>query len=496
MSILMAMAMSSSLVSQGLCANQQNPLVVLEPIEANSSDVSYVGEALTRMLQTRLSSEGIDTVLFKKGQKDEQVISVADFILAGRVSKRANHFEALFELRLPKDNTLLKKWELRAPALGILAKDASLLSAKISDAIKNADELMVSNKASELVTNDVGSKKIKTDDEFAMARLHPDILVREKLEKDEIQEIEQQRRRQGGGVSPAGGVNSGYDSESFMPIPDVYDVSDDVSEEELAKQKQMEEVAKASGVSDEEEDDSSFMPVPDVYDPDDDEDAVEKPKTKVNTVQTDKNVKVGQSYQPSQAGVSSHQSSGEKGGSWYSWLWPFGHKDEQQQMVSQAKETRLQKENEEKDKEPVVVSSPENLPVPRPPVVQFDIPDPVPLDEALEKIENIKVEKKRDRGWFSWLWPWDEDDTEIEMNQSSALTSVPEKNLEVRQEPSLHTFDSGSKVDAGKDLDAGTQAAPSGSLSGTGSVEEDTSSLPKNIDTQKDLDTGPIWQWN
>ena len=484
---------------KGNCATSKTPLVAMEPLVSEPASINYVGKALSKMFLTRLSSEGIDTVLVG-GAADSDLMSVADFVITGKVVKVSDHYEASFELKSPKDGTIIKQWNLKASNLGVLAKDAALLSAKISDTVKNTGEVLVANTVSDFAAlAGPDSKKIKASDEFALARLHPDILVREKLEKDELKEIEQQRKKIGTSRTVR---RQGEDVEgdSFMPLPDVYDVGDDAPEDQNVENEQGSPKS-ASVSSEEDEDDSSFMPIPDVYDPDDDEDAVEKPKS----VEISSGMHKHEELKSKGAGEDKSNKKGK--GSWYSWLWPFGNNnqnDSEAKLVSQAKETRLQKE--ESDKEPIVISSTQKLPVPPPPNVRFEIPEPVPLDEALSKIENIKVERKEEKGWFSRLWPWTEEESGEVIQQRAFVSQGGSKGQAVaKQEESLQTFDSGSQINAIRrhmGMETGQphstmqiQPPSTPDVNPKGQEEGATITDSGQIKRSEQVE-GPIWQWN
>jgi len=485
-------------VSASYAETTKNPLVAIEPIRCDSPSQAYVGKALSEMLITRLSSEDIDTVLV--GRDKASVVELSDFVLSGRVNGNGGRFEAKFQLKSPKSEKVVKEWSLVAPNLGMLAQKASLLSAKMADTIKHTGEVLVADTVSSFATlAGPGSKKIKTNDEFEMARLHPDILVRERLEKDEEREIRQQKAgRSSGGNRPV----ATSEDDSYMPLPDVYDAGDDVPEGEI----QGDQGPKSASMKKEEEDDSSFFPLPDVYDPDDDENAVDAPKKEpVNTVAE----AASSEKHPENASGSSAEAKKEKK-SWYSWLWPFGGKEEKNKVpsVSQAKETRLQKERE--DKEPVVVSASEKLPVPAPPQVEFNIPEPVPLDQALSQIENIKVEKKEERGWLSWIWPWG--NHEEEQVVKTASTTVPKQGVQQPPESGLHSFDSGAEIEALRrhlEMQRGLKEEVSPSDAGSSSTEQPSPSVESGQEVENgpastgespkatpEQVQGPIWQWN
>ncbi len=487
----------------------KTPLVAMEPIKSN---VDYIGKALTNMFLTRLTSEGIDTVTVKGGQESEPVLELADFLFTGNVIDKGGHVEASFQLKSPKDGSLIKDWKLRAPSLDILARDASLLSAKVSDTIKHSGQVLVSDVASGFAALDgPGSKKIATDDEFQMARLHPDILVREKLEKDEEREIEAQKK----GLSPSSSEASS-EEDYYTPLPDVYNTTDDISAKEQAQYEK--ERQEAQGQAEEEEDYDSYMPIPDVYNPESDEDASERKPAPAAPSLADKGDK--------------QHSSAKKGKSWYSWLWPFGKEkeDENKELVSQAKKTRLKKEQE--DREPVVVSSKDKLPIPPPPKVDFNVPEPVPLDKALSEIEDFKVERKKvKRSWLSRLWPFGEEESGVIVKPSpkkeNASASIQPPEIKEQTQPAvngpelqgpsapeegLHTFESGAQIEAFRrhlEMESGPpQESPSqvtqpaakvekkqvpvtaGTSQEEPKIQEETSEpKPQNLQ-------GPIWQWN
>lgn len=495
--IIASLMCFSVLTGHGNCASSdKTPLVAMKPVVSEPESISYVGKALSRMLLTRLSSEGIDAVLVSETSSSD-LMSVADFVITGKVVMATDSYEAFFELRSSKDGSLIKHWDLKASNLGVLARDTALLSAKISDTIKNTGDVLVANTVSNfaaLSSSDL--KKIKTDDEFAMARLHPDILVREKLEKDELREIEQQKRRAGAGVSPNRHASEA-ENDSFMPLPDVYDTGDDVPEDQNIENRYKD---KKHASSSEAEDDSSFMPVPDVYDPDDDEDAVEKTK----------NLDVVGNTQGQEGGerVKVDTSQSSSGNSWYSWLWPFGDDNSKDKnevpLVSQAKETRLQKE--ESDKEPIEISSVQELPIPAPPRVKFEIPEPVPLDEALSKIEDIKVEKRKKKHWLSWLWPWTEEESEGVGKHAFISQDASKGQAVAKQEETLQAFDSDRQIDAMRrhvgleidkpDSEGGIQSASSPEIMDSEEPEEGPSVSDSSHVKRPEQTEGPIWQWN
>jgi len=490
-------------------------LVAMKPIESN---LQYVGKALTQMFVTRLSSEGIDTVPIKPDGENETIVQLADFLFGGKVYQKGDHYEATFSLKSAKDGSVVKQWQLRAQTLDTLARDAALLSAKVADVVKNSGQVVAPESATTLsALSAPGADTVDTTDEFRMARLHPDILVREKLEKDEEREIEEQKR----GLRPS--ATGGSAGDDYAPLPDVYDSGDDVTESDSQKAPYKVAGEGANGQQQEEEDYDSYMPIPDVYDPESDEGPSERIASSV----------------PSKEVSATTSSKGEgKGKSWYSWLWPFGGDEnkKKEELVSQAKKTRL--ENEEEDREPVVVSGKERLPLPPPPKVDFNIPEPVPLDRALSEIENIKVQKKEKKGWLSRLWPFGHEDEEVTILpekgqnrtevQDSVVQSTPQNiaNTPATKKPSvdegLHPFESGEQIEAfrrhlemedkpaeGRGHTVETPEVASDKAQGNipvvtgGSVE-----APKVESSSKDSDdesdkgprpedfNHPIWQWN
>lgn len=476
-------------------ASTKNPMVVFEPVRCDSGSMDYVGKAITRMLVTRLSSEGIDTIVPNDNSEMAKVSEVADFVITGTCAQNGQVYESSFQLRSPKENKVIRSWNLRDQNLGVMARDVSLLSAKMADVIKNSGQLLISDTASNLVPfSSTDSKKVKMDDEFEMARMHPDILVRERLEKDEEREIRQQRKGRSG-YKPSYGGTASENEDSYMPLPDVYDEGDDYTKGD-EKQKEV-----ATGTTKKDDDGyDSFFPVPDVYDPGDDEGPAQKEKVAVKAEQQDG----GKKYQATPSGSAVKGKGGKEQNSWYSWLWPFGKdQDDKRVTVSQAKETRLEKEKAEAEKHTVVVQDGSNLPIPPPPKVDFNIPEPVPLDQALSKIKDIQVEKRNKRGWLSWLWPWGEEEapekivpstsgSEAVAKNSSGSPTVYESTSQIetmRRHPGYVKKNMGKTslhkgVESGENLESNGQEGSGDSMPSSSSV-----SRPQDVE-------GPIWQWN
>ncbi len=481
--------------SQSVSASTKNPMVVFEPVHCDSGSIDYVGKAITRMLVTRLSSEGIDTIVPNDNSEMAKVSEVADFVITGTCSQKGQIYESSFQLRSPKENKVIRSWNLRDQNLGVMARNVSLLSAKMADVIKNSGQLLISDTGSNILpfsSND--SKKVKMDDEFKMARMHPDILVRQRLEKDEEREISQQRKDQSGS-EPSYGKTAPDNDDSYMPLPDVYDEGDDYTKGDEKQEKV------ATGTTKKDVDGyDSFFPVPDVYDPGDDEGPTQKEMDTVKADQRDGGLK----YQGTPSGLEMANQGSKEQNHWYSRLWPFGKdKDEKGVTLSQAKETRLQKEKAEADKNTVVVQDGAKLPIPPPPQVDFNIPEPVPLDQALSKIKNIQVEKRNKRGWFSWLWPWGEEEAPERINPSTYNSeSVAKKSTgspmaydstsrieTIRRHPEYFRSNKGNSlslngIESGENSESSGQEASGNSMPSSSSV-----SNPQDVE-------GPIWQWN
>ena len=409
------------------------PLVALMPIEASGAN-SFVGKALTQMLVTRLSSEGIDCFILNR-DKNTTSLELADFLVSGKVEKSGKIFTTFMTLKEPKSGKVLKKWELRSQNLEALARDISLFSAKLADSIKNTgDVLNTFSSMANLVEQGEG-KKIKND--FEMARMHPDVLVRENLEKDEAKEIEQERKRQ---------------------------------EEEKIREKEQEKMAQES-------DDESWMPIPDPYNIEDDEDT--PPKLDPIPRSSDKD--------------NIEENKGSKK-SWYSWLWPFGSSEEEKEEKRKkellvAKAPELNKGNKEA---PKIIKSNE-VPIPPPPKVDFNIPEPVSMDEVYKKLEKISIEEKKEKdksSWYSWLWPFggDDEDIDVNINLEEKEPAKPESKMAASSEVKsvMGSFS--------KEINKNT---PEENYQ---NVKEETEKLNikgKEIPPEKptQLDS-PIWQWH
>lgn len=351
----------------------KRPMVAILPIKSQDKNYSYVGPAVTKMLDTRLSSEGIDTFVVSNPETHSEAVNLADFLVAGQVVRNENIFDAEIFLKEPNKGEVLKTWHLKAVSLGVLAQDTGLLSVKLAEAIKHAEDILINApKEVEAAGQEQGGY---TSEEYEALRMHPDRLVREKMAEDEKKEKEIEARK---------------------------------TEEQKRQER---EQAKARALKKEPEE---WFPIADVYDPESDElpKPEKQPADNSSTALED------------QAEVSPPVPPGK---SWYSKLWPFGgEKEKQEEQEDSWEKDRKKLQAEQKKNERVARVVPEDdLPYPPPKKTKFDIPEPVPLDQALAKIGKIYVEKpapRKERGWLSWFWPWGE-----EKYASVEPRTVPEK---------------------------------------------------------------------
>ena len=333
----------------------KKPMVAIRPIKCESQKYGYLGKAITEMLITRLSSEGIDSFVILDKDKEKEVLEVSDFLVEGVIHEKEKALNAEFILKKPDTGRLLKRWKIISPNLESLARETSLFTAKLSDNIKNAEDVL--GTFSDFAETTQKNSQSPMKDEFQMARMHPDVLVRENLERDEAKEIEKENKR-------------------------------------IQEEKKLQEEQETSEAV--EEDDENFMPIPDVYNPEDDEMPEERPVKKVNKAQKDQD----------EASIQ-NESSGEK--SWYSWLWPFGSSKEKEE----APEPKAHQLKKDENKKVVVVKETSALPLPPPPKIDFNIPEPISKEEFYEEISKVEVEQRKEkkgRNWLSWLWPFGADE--------------------------------------------------------------------------------------
>lgn len=408
------------IVSLPVTATEKRPMVAISPIKSLNSTYSYVGPAITQMLITRLSSEGIDTFLIQDTKKQTEAIQLSDFLITGVIKKSSKTFDAEISLKEPKNGDILKKWPMKAISLDALAQDIALFSAKLSDTIKHAEDILVTHASDTAL-----SSEAESNDEFVQARIHPDKLIRERLEKDKEKELEQQARQ-----------------------------------EAIIKQQEKIALKTRKEVPEQWED-----PLPDVYDPDADEEPapVEIPQvteTKIVTQAPEK------------------QSSSKN---WYSMLWPFGKKKDLDKTKKWEKEReKLNAKKKSKKKIPQLIAK-NQLPYPPPPEIKLDIPAPVPLDQALKKIDQIKVkniEIQKDKSWYSMLWPWSQNNSYERETYKVSKTAHANSSQNIQARANTFAVKEGLKE---------IEQIRSQSSTTEGNMESG-SSKPEHFD-------GPIWQW-
>ncbi len=355
------------LTSVGLCFLQapcmaalKRPMVALLPIKSVDKTYSYVGPALTQMLDTRLASEGIDSFIVSSAKDQSDTVKLADFVVTGKVQRDETTFNAKILLKEPGNGEVLKTWDLKAVSLDMLAQNVALFSVKLADTIKHAEDILIQS-PEEVGVNGNNQGGTQASDEFAMARMHPDILVREQLVKDEEKERE-------------------------------------LEQQKAQEQKRLEEQRIQAQKKEPEE----WFPLPDVYDPETDE----PPKAEPEEI-GEANVTSGDVVQ-----ATTEKATEQDDKHWYSKLWPFGKKEKEQRPSWEKEREKLRAEQKRHEHVAKVVPA-DALPYPPPPKIQFDIPEPVPVDEALRKIDQIYVTKpvpKEEKGWLSKLWPWEEEE--------------------------------------------------------------------------------------
>ena len=359
--IVLAVMLLSLAGSAGPClASAKRPLVAILQIKSPDAGYSYVGPAITQMLETRLSSEGIDTFVVQESGQGSEAVELADFLITGLIEKGDRTFDAEIVLKDPGNGEKLKSWALKAVNLDVLAQDTGLLSVKLAETIKHAEDILKTPDESQVAEN---AQSGQVSDEFQMARLHPDKLVREQLVQDQEREKELERQKS-------------------------------------AEERKRTELLRAQ---EKKNDETNWFPLPDVYDSDTDEPPEEEAEGQPETP--------GATSLSSQADETpeavSQPGERENNKSWLSSLWPFGDGEEPEE--SWEKERDELKREQESNKQEAKVVPEEQLPYPPPPEINFDVPEPVPLDQALAKVDEIYVEKpapKEEESWFSWLWPW------------------------------------------------------------------------------------------
>ena len=372
----------------------KKPMVAIIPIESADQRYSYVGSAVTEMLVTRLSSEGIDSFIIGDPDKQKVAVELADFLLTGSIDRSDNVFDAKLFLKEPGKGEILKEWNIMSATLDSFAQETALFSAKLSDTIKHAEEVLIKNSAEGSVSSNPSKDGLELDNDFAVARMHPDKLVRIQLEG----QAEEHRQ--------------------------------DKLAEQMRQLRQQQDVLDRSKKGTPEQ----WDPLPDVYNPATDEEPVYKEET----------------AGPEKAGGISRQA----GSSRWS-LWPFSHEGKRDNMKPGSSN------NDVHGISNVVADN--RLPYPPPPNINFHVPEPVPLEEALKKIEPIQTDRsggRKDNGWFSWLWP-QEQEPEIAGQKQASLTK-PE----------------GHEISAGEEEKAGPE----------GIEKPSVPERPTHFD-------GPIWQW-
>ena len=336
----------------------KRPMVAILPIKSQDRNYSYVGPAVTQMLDTRLSSEGIDTFVVSNSDEHSEAVGLADFLITGQVIKNENTFDAAIFLKEPEKGEILKTWHLKAVSLGVLAQDTGLLSVKLAETIKHAEDILINAPKEVQATGQ--EQNGSTSDEYEAARMHPDRLVREKMAQDEKKEREIEAKK---------------------------------TEEQKRQEREQAKAMARKKIPE-------VSPIIDVYDPESDElpKPVEQPADN-SSIAVDDQTEISPSGPP------------EK--SWYSKLWPFGSNKEEQKDSWEKDREKLQAQQKKKEKRVARVVPEDDLPYPPPGNVKFDIPEPVPLNQALSKISKIYTEKpapRKEKGWQSWFWPWGEEE--------------------------------------------------------------------------------------
>ncbi len=378
----------ASLFSQvAVChGSSKKPMVAILTINSTDKEYSYVGPALTHMLDTRLSSEGIDCFVVASAQGQSEEVKLSDFLVTGQVVKGDNTFDAEIFLKEPGSDEVLKSWHLKAVSLDALAQNVALFSVKLADTIKHAEDILIEGPG---VAEGPGEAQGNPEsDEFKMARMHPDKLVREQLVKDEEKERELERQK----------------TQEQKRIE---------RQQALAQKKEPEE----------------WFPIADVYDPDTDELPKAEPQEQPSVNGTVEAGKQNVSAPPPEGGQ------GER--SWLSWLWPFGKKDKIEEQQEWEKEREELRAEQIKNEHAAKVVPEDALPYPPPPQIQFNIPEPVPTDQALKKIDEMYVSKplprEKEEGWLSRLWPWGNEGHEPAIPERSAQE---QESVQARIQPS------------------------------------------------------------
>ncbi len=350
----------------------RRPMVAILPLESPGGSMSYVGPAVTQMLDTRLASEGIDTFIVPSAGNQTEAVSLADFMVDGKITEDNNIFDAEIALKKPSGGEVLKVWHLKAVSLDALAQNAALFSVKLADTIKHAEQVLIPLSGEGGAAENSADADLSKDD-FAMARLHPDKLVREQLKQDEEKELEAQRQK---------------------------------TEEQRQQEQQL-------ALKNKKSDDENWFPLPDVYDADTDEPA--EPETEAE-------VPAPEEANASAGSVSASTGQAQDKKSWFSRLWPFGS-DKNAEQESWKKERAKLEENEAETGREAKVVPEDDVPYPPPRQVKFEIPEPVPLDEALARVDKMyagsKPQPEEDEGWFSWLWPWGSKESSEAVSQAT-----------------------------------------------------------------------------
>ena len=349
-------------------ASLKRPMVAISSIKSLDSRYSYVGPAMTQMLETRLASEGIDTFSLSGEGIDSDAAKLSDFIVTGQVIREDNAFDVKIYLKDPGTGEILKAWQLKAVSLEVLAQDVGLFSVKLADTIKNAEDILKNRPESSRAGNSGQTDMVS--DEFLMARMHPDKLVREQLEKDQEKEREQEKERRL-----------------------------ELKKEQKQRQQRTESAEEWAS------------PVYDVYDPESDD--IPNPQA-----EQEANSSLSLNPEPIAQDMSGEDS---KETSWYSFLWPFGQDHDQEQEGWEKEKKKLDEERAAGQEAPKVVQE-NRLPYPPPPHEDFHIPSPVPVNEAVAKAEKMYAQqpvKPKEEGWFSWLWPWG--------NEEETVSATPEQ---------------------------------------------------------------------
>ena len=114
----------------------------------------------------------------------------------------------------------------------------------------------------------------------------------------------------------------------------------------------------------------------------------------------------------------------ENGGSWFSWLWPFGGDDDDAVVAEEDEST----EACEKEEPVTEVVETEKITTEDTPAVKANVAEEASTDSAEEIMEGDTPEPsvaEEDSSWFGWLWPFGDDDDEVAVD-ADVKEPVPE----------------------------------------------------------------------